>query len=398
LLQWNKSASEMNDPIHTVSVTRTVRLKVKPEARAWLNAAATEVNTVWNWANETSAKAARPFAGRPKWLSGFDLNNLSAGATECFEKIGAGTIQRVNGEYAVKRQAARRCRLRWRVSRGARRSLGWVPFKATNLRRKNKALRFCGKTFRVFEPERLEGLKWQQGCFAQDAVGDWWLCLPILVRVEQTVAPYEHVGIDLGLKDVAVTSDGDRCAAGAFYRGIEQEIAQAQRRGHRRRVKYLHRRAANRRKDALHKFSHQMVDRYQNIVVGDVSSTQLAQTRMAKAVLDSGWGMLRQMLQYKGEHAGRSVSVVCESYTSRACSCCGSLSGPRGVNGLRVRRWTCVDCGESHDRDVNAARNILRRAEASASVSGNESSHLRVPPSRVSRSRKAGTQMARAAA
>ena len=388
----------MNDPIHTVSVTRTVRLKVKPEARAWLNAAAIEVNTVWNWANETSAKAARPFAGKPKWLSGFDLNNLSAGATECFEKIGAGTIQRVNGEYAVKRQAARRCRLRWRVSRGARRSLGWVPFKATNLRRKNKALRFCGKTFRVFEPERLEGVKWQQGCFAQDAVGDWWLCLPILVRVEQTVAPYEHVGIDLGLKDVAVTSDGDRCAAGAFYRGIEQDIARAQRRGHRRRVKHLHRRAANRRKDALHKFSHRMVDRYQNIVVGDVSSTQLARTRMAKAVLDSGWGMLRQMLQYKGEHAGRSVSVICESYTSRACSCCGSLSGPRGVNGLRVRRWTCVDCGESHDRDVNAARNVLRRAEVSASVRGNGSPSLLVPPSRALRSREAGPAAARAAA
>jgi putative transposase len=388
----------MNGPTHPVSVTRTVRLKVKPEARAWLNAAATEVNTVWNWANETSAKAARPFAAKPTWLSGFDLNKLSAGATECFEKIGADTIQRVNGEYALKRRAAKRCRLRWRVSRGARRSLGWVPFKAANLKRHGRAVRFCGKAFRVFEPGRLDGLKWQQGCFAQDAVGDWWLCLPVVVRVEQTVAPHEGVGIDLGLKDVAVASDGDRCEAGRFYRGTEQRLARAQRRGHQRQAKRLHRRVANRRRDALHKFSRRIVDRYQNIVVGDVSSTQFAQTRMAKAVLDSGWGMLRQMLQYKGEHAGRSVSVVCERYTSRACSSCGSLSGPRGVNGLRVRRWTCIDCGESHDRDVNAARNILRCAEASASVSGNESSHLRVPPSRASRSRKAGRKIARAAA
>ena len=230
----------------------------------------------------------------------------------------------------------------------------------------------CGKTFRVFELERLDGVKWQQGCLAQDAVGDWWLCLPVLVPVEQTVAPHEEVGIDLGLKDVAIASDGDRCAAGRFYRGIEHRIAQAQRHGHQRQAKRLHRRAANRRKDALHKFSRRMVDRYQKIVVGDVSSAQLAQTRMAKAVLDSGWGMLRRMLQYRGEHAGRSVKVVCENYTSCACSSCGSLTGPRGANGLRVRRWTCVDCGESHDRDVNAARNILRRAEASASMSGNE--------------------------
>ena len=66
----------MSDPTHAVSVTRTLRLKVKPEAVAWLNAAASEVNAVWNWANEVSAKAARPFAAKPKWLSGFELNNL----------------------------------------------------------------------------------------------------------------------------------------------------------------------------------------------------------------------------------------------------------------------------------------------------------------------------------
>jgi putative transposase len=370
----------MNELACLVSVTRTLRLKVKPEAGAWLSAAATEVNTVWNWANEISAKAARPFAGKPKWLSGFDLNNLSAGATRCFDRIGADTIQRVNCEYAVNRRAAKRCQLRWRVSRGTRRSLGWVPFKAVSLKRKGASLRFCGKTFRVFEPKLLEGVKWQQGCFAQDAVGDWWLGLPVRMTIARPLARWESVGIDLGLKDIAVASDGDRCAAGGFYRGIEEQISQAQRRGHKRQAKRLHRKAANRRRDALHKFSRRIVDRYRNIVVGDVSSARLAQTRMAKAVMDSGWSMLRQMLQYKGEHTGRSVSVVCERYTSRTCSTCGSLTGPRGVEGLRVRRWLCVDCGESHDRDVNAARNILRRAEVSASVSGNELTLLRGTP------------------
>jgi IS605 OrfB family transposase len=373
------SRADVNDLTRDRFVTRTLRLKVKAEAAAWLNAAAVEVNTVWNWANEVSAKAARPYAGRPKWLSGFALNNLSAGSAEHFQKIGAETIQRVNEEYAQKRRAARRFRLRWRVSQGARRSLGWVPFKAASLRRKGRMLRFCGKTFRVFEQQRLESVRWRQGCFAQDAVGDWWLCVPVETAVEYALAPSHAVGIDLGLKDVAVTSDGDRCEAGYFYRGIEREIAQAQRRAHRLTAKRLHRRAANRRRDALHKFSRQIVNRYQNIVVGDVSSPKLVQTHMAKAVLDSGWGMLRQMLQYKGEHAGRSVTVACEKYTSRACSSCGSLTGPLGINGLRVRRWRCANCGESHDRDINAARNLLRRAEVSASVSGNESPPLRVP-------------------
>ena len=386
---------ELNRP-HIHSVTRTLRFKVKTECYAWLNTAAYEVNQVWNWAAEVSEKAARPCTGERKWLTGFDLNNLSAGATEHFDKIGADTIQRVNGEYAEKRRIARRYRLKWRTSGGPRRSLGWVPFKAASLKRKGRAVRFCGKTFRVFEAERLEGVKWKQGVFAEDAVRDWWLCLPIEVPVDESVAPLEKVGIDLGLKEVAVASDGSRCEKGHFYRGIEQKIAQAQRRGHPRQAKYLHRRAANRRKDALHKFSRQLVD--QKIVVGDVSSTQLVKTRMAKSVLDAGWGMLRGFLQYKSQQAGRSFQIVNERNTSRTCSNCDALTGPQGVNGLRERRWTCAACGVSHDRDVNAARNLLRRAEWPASVSGNESSFLRVPPRRASRSRKAGTEPVRTVA
>jgi len=69
----------------------------------------------------------------------------------------------------------------------------------------------------------------------------------------------------------------------------------------------------------------------------DVSSVKLARTRMAKAVMDFGWGLLRTQLQVKGENAGRSVRVVSERNTSRTCSACGALTGPAGVNGLRVR-------------------------------------------------------------
>ena len=79
------------------------------------------------------------------------------------------------------------------------------------------------------------------------------------------------------------------------------------------------------------------VNTYQTIVVGDVSSVKLARTKMAKAVLDSGWGLLRAQLQVKSEHAGSSVGVVSERNTRRTCSACGARTGPAGVNGLRVR-------------------------------------------------------------
>src|SRR5580692_6110091 len=333
-----------------------------------------------------------------KWLTGFDLCNLTAGASPYYDKIGADTIQSICVHYAQKRQAAKRLKLRWRVSRGPRRSLGWIPFKAASLKCKGACLRFAGKAFRVFEKERLEGIKWQGGCFAQDAVGEWWLCLPVKVEVEESVAPYEAVGIDLGLKDIAVTSDGERLAAGRWTRRFAQKLAQAQRRGHKRQAKRIHRKAARCRADALHKFSRGIVDRYQNIVVGDVSSPKLVKTRMAKSVLDSGWGMLRRFLDYKSQQAARSFEVVSERNTSVTCSHCRALTGPRGVNGLIVRFWVCGNCGVLHDRDVNAARNILIGSRWWTSVRGNEQSSWLIPPSRVYRVREAGIESARAAA
>jgi IS605 OrfB family transposase len=357
----------------TSSFTRTLKFKVRREAYGWLSAAAVEVNQVFNYCNEAALLAATRTDLKRKWLSGFDLCHLTSGAARYFERIGADTIQRICVEYAQKRSAAKRRRLRWRISRGARRSLGWIPFKSASLKRRGRAVRFCGKTFRVFEAERLNEVSWGQGCFAQDAVGDWWLCLPVEQPLEQRPAPEESVGIDLGLKDIAVTSDGERVEAGRFYRSLEGKIAQAQRRGHRHQAKRLHRKAARRRADALHKFSRKIIDRYEMIFVGDVSSQKLVKTRMAKSVLDSGWSMLKRMLQYKGEHAGRFVEIVSERNTTRACSFCGALLGPKGKDMLSVRHWECSECGAEHDRDECAAGNIrFVGLRMRASVRGNE--------------------------
>jgi putative transposase len=122
------------------------------------------------------------------------------------------------------------------------------------------------------------------------------------------------------------------------------------------------------------------VNQYETIFVGDVSSQKLVKTRMAKSVLDSGWSMFKRMLRYKGEHAGRSVEVVSERNTTRACSFCGALLGPKGKDMLSVRHWECSECGAEHDRDVCAAGNIrfvgLRKQ---ASVRGNELWHEMIP-------------------
>jgi hypothetical protein len=104
------------------SFTRTLKMKVRSEAYGWLSAAAMEVNQVFNFANETSWLAATRTDLKRKWLTGFDLCNLTSGAARYFERIGADTIQRVCTEYAQKRTAAKRRKLRWRISRGTRRA------------------------------------------------------------------------------------------------------------------------------------------------------------------------------------------------------------------------------------------------------------------------------------
>jgi putative transposase len=377
---------------------RTLRLKVKSEAYPWLNAAAREVNLVWNFANEVSARAASPFVGPAKWLTAYDLDKLTAGATEFFEHIGSATLQRVNAEFATRRRQFNKAKLRWRTSQGPRKSPGWVPYKPEQIKRQGKSLRFCGKAIRVFERELLEGKSFKCGCFAQDRVGDWWLCVSVAHSVEQTLAPNEAVGIDLGLRETAATNDEDRLEAGHFYRNIEHKIAQAQRRGHKRQATRLHRQAARRRRDALHKFSTKIVKLYQNVLIGNVSSLKLIKTRMAKSVLDSGWGILRTQLMYKGRWASRSVLIVNERNTSRECSDCHALTGPTGLAMLSVRTWTCSACGVTHDRNVNSAKNFVSAWRSTTSVSGNELSPSVAPPSQAPRLRKARISARTAAA
>ena len=349
-----------NNDSNAAMSTQTLRLKVRKESYNWLNHASKEVNHVFNWCNATNFDASdRNRRANAKFLSGFDLCNLSSGSSEFYAHINADAIQRICTEYATKRKSAKRRKLRWRISHGSHKSLGWIPFKAANLKRKGNALRFAGKHFRVFDREYLGEKKWRDGCFAQDSVGDWWLCLPVHVAQEISVAPLDAVGIDLGLKTIATTSDGVKLEAGKWTKMHAIRLAQAQRRGHKRQAKRIHRKIARCRRDTLHKFSRQIVDDYQKIVIGDVSSLKLVKTKMSKSVLDSGWGMFRQMLQYKGEHAGRFVEVINERNTTQECSNCGQMTGPSGLRDLVVRDWECAACGAAHDRDVNSARNIL---------------------------------------
>ncbi len=184
-----------------------------------------------------------------------------------------------------------------------------------------------------------------------------------VVKVEaKPSAGTQSVGIDFGLRTAATCSDGTVLERRRITDEFAEELATAQRANKTRRIKTIHARIRNSRKDALHKFSTMLVENYGAVFVGNVSSRKLAKTRMAKSVLDAGWGMFKTQLEYKAIARSVVYKEVNERNTTQTCSCCGVISAgsPKGRACLGIREWTCAGCGTPHDRDINAASNILR--------------------------------------
>lgn len=339
--------------------TKTLRLRIKDKHARVLSAMAREVNQVWNFCNETSRRAIRE---RHQWLSGYDLQKLTNGYSKCDGiHIGSPTVQQVCEDYAKARKQFKKAKLRWRVSnpQSSKYSLGWIPFKARALQYKAGQIAFAGQKFSLWDSYGLADYELRAGSFSEDSRGRWYLNVVVKVQAKGSSAT-ASVGIDLGLKEVAVASNGQRIE-GRFYRKLEADLGIAQRAHKKRRVKAIHAKIANQRKDALHKFSTALVRENAAIFVGDVASSKLVKTKMAKSTLDAGWASLKTMLEYKSHQAGIVFEVVNESYTTQTCSCCGAIpaSSPKGRAGLGIREWVCSDCGAVHDRDVNAAKNIL---------------------------------------
>ena len=119
---------------------------------------------------------------------------------------------------------------------------------------------------------------------------------------------------------------------------------------------------ANARRHHLHGQSTTIARQNQLIVVGNVSAAKLTKTKMAKSILDASWTTFRGQLAYKARRHNAVYIEADERCTSQTCSCCGSIpdSSPKGMGALGIRHWTCSECGSLHDRDVNAALNILR--------------------------------------
>lgn len=334
-------------------IVRTLKLRLNANQERTLEGWLWNLTGVYNWAVRKVELDAKDRV----FYSEFDFCNLLAGHSKKLE-IPSHTLQgTIRQAYGAWQRCFKKISKKPRL-KGRRNKLNSISFPDQILRPAENKVNLPGLGKVRFHKQDLPHATIKCGRIVKRASG-WYLCLWLDCDHKFPVKNTEdEVGIDPGFSSLLTLSNGVKIENPRELRNGAERLTQASRAQSKKRTGRLLERQKNRRSDRNHKISRKLVENFKTIYYGADNFKGMAR-QFGKSVAEAGLGQLIAYITYKGRIGGRNVVAVNSRFSTMTCSDCGARNGPTGLSGLAVRNWEC-GCGAIHDRDINAARVILK--------------------------------------